>query len=418
MLFRQTVSSPCMIMLLVLVFSLVGGSLTADAQSGISIKTNKPKIKIINPSVVAVHALERQRVLKQASALNMCSRGYPQVPVFNTLKAPKGYGLDERYNRVSASFRALGASCLGGVKSACERINNSALDWARNSKLGKPKGVYDSSLFWNETLSINMRLLSPMLAALGVANQFTPLASEERKVLNDWLRRKIKQYKNGQRNAGNYSGGSHGTTARRAANNHMVQSSIAAMSYGAWANERKFFKTGITQWFITLGSMRKDGSLPIETRRGARALFYSGRTIAGLLQLAERAAVQGINLYERAPSRNKTIHHAVAYFVNSIEQPDLILKYAKINYHSGPNENWQRQHLGSLNNTFGWVAPYISRFPNHSNSRRLMAYKLDEESQSQSDLTESLRAAVRANGYSSDWIGVDARCFYADPQFN
>ena len=340
------------------------------------------------------------------------------APVLNDLKAPKGYGLDERYNRVSASFRALGASCLGGVKSACERINNSALDWARNSKLGKPKGIYDSSLFWNETLSINMRLLSPMLAALGVANQFTPLASEERKVLDDWLGRKIKQYKHGLRHAGNYNGGSHGTTARIAAHNHAVQSSIAVMSYGAWADEPNFFKTGIAQWFITLKSMRKDGSLPIETRRGARALFYSGRTIAGLLQLAERAAVQGINLYERAPRRNKTIHHAVAYFINAIEQPHLILKYARTNYDPGPSKNWQRQHLGNVHSTFGWVAPYISRFPNHPNSQRLLALKLKKNTQPQSSLLHRLAIAVINNGYSSEWTGVDARCFYADQQFN
>ena len=406
------------VLLLLILVSAVIGIQKVYAQEGSPIITNRPKIKIINPSVVAVHALERQRVLKQASALNMCSRGYSLAPVLNDLKAPKGYGLDERYNRISASFRALGASCLGGNKSACERINNSALDWARNSKLGKPKGIYDSSLFWNETLSINMRLLSPMLAALGVANQFTPLASEERKVLDDWLRRKTKQFKNGLRNAGKYRGGSHGTTARRAANNHAVQSSIAAMSYGAWANEPKFFKTGITQWFITLGSMRKDGSLPIETRRGARALFYSGRTIAGLLQLAERAAVQGINLYERAPRRNKTIHHAVAFFVNAIEQPDLILKYARINYEPGPSENWQQQHLGNVVSTFGWVAPYISRFPNHPNSQRLLALKLKTNTQPQSYLLRSLTLAVIDNGYSGEWIGVDARCFYASPRLD
>ena len=171
------------------------------------------------------------------------------------------------------------------------------------------------------------------------------------------------------------------------------------MSYGVWANKPKFFKTGIDQWFITLKSMRKDGSLPIETRRGARALFYHGRTITGMLQLAERAAVQGIDLYERAPSPKKSIHNAVAFFINSIEQPDLVLKYARANLYPGPSKNWKIQDLGRLGTTMSWIAPYVNRFPNHPNSLRLMAYKLDEESQPQSYLTGSLK-----NGCTIQWI--------------
>ena len=418
MLSRQTVSSSCMSMLLVLVFISVGGNLTADAQSGISIKTDKPEIKIINPGVVAVDAFARRKQLEAANALYMCSvySSSLTVSILNDLKAYDD--LDERYNGIGSQFRRLGASCLGGVESACEAIKVFALDWANNSKLGKPKAAKGDDRFWEETLTINMRLLSPMLAALGVADQFTPLSSENRRVLNDWLKRKIKQYKHGLRNAGYYKGGKAGTTARRAANNHAVQSSIVAMSYGAWANNPKYFKTGVYQWFITLKSMRKDGSLPIETRRGARALFYHGRTITGMLQLAERAAVQGIDLYERAPSPKKSIHNAVAFFIDSIEQPDLVLKYARANLYPGPSNNWKFQDLGNLGSTMGWIAPYVNRFPNHPNSRRLMAYKLDEESQPQSYLTGSLRTAVRFNGYSSEWTGVDGRCFYADPQFD
>ena len=415
MLFRQTVSLPCMSMLLVLVFTSIGGNLTADAQSGISIKTDKPKIKIINPGVVAIDALARRKQLEATNALDMCPMNFSflTVSILNDLKVNED--VDERYNSISSQFRRLGASCLGGVESACEAIKVFALDWATNSKLGKPKGGKDDDRYWDGTLTINMRLLSPMLAALGVAEQFTPLSSENRRVLNDWLKRKIKQYKHGLRNAGYYEGGKIGTTARRAAGNHAVQSSIVAMSYGAWANNPKYFKTGVYQWFITLKSMRKDGSLPIETRRGARALFYHGRTITGMLQLAERAAVQGIDLYGSAPNPEKTIHNAVAFFINSIEQPDLVLEYAQANVYPGPSKNWKIQDLGRLGTTMSWIAPYVNRFPNHPNSRRLMAYKLDEESQPQSYLTFFLRVAVRTNGYSSEWIRSRRTVFLCRP---
>ena len=84
-------------------------------------------------------------------------------------------------------------------------------------------------------------------------------------ILDKWIK-KVKQYEHGLRNADHYKGGKDGTTARKAAHNHAVQSSIVAMSYGAWSNNKNYFKTGIQQWLITLKSMRKDGSLPIETR--------------------------------------------------------------------------------------------------------------------------------------------------------
>ena len=46
-----------------------------------------------------------------------------------------------------------------------------------------------------------------------------------------------------------------------------------------------------------LGDMRADGSLPLETERGARALWYQRHAIASLVTIAEIAAAQGYDLY-------------------------------------------------------------------------------------------------------------------------
>ena len=386
-----------------------------EVQSG-SLPSNN--IVIARPGVVAVDALARREELTAAGALSMC--GGSVVPgtfrVLNTVDAPKGYGLDERYTRIAENFRQLGAGCLRGLESACTKIQDSAMAWARGSKLGGPTGSRDSPFFWNTTMTVNMRLLSPMLAALGVAEQFSHLGSANRRVLDPWLKRKVDEYEHGMRGAGSYKGGKHGTTARRAAHNHAVQSSLAAMSYGAWANDRKYFKTGVDQWLITLKSMRRDGSLPIETRRGARALFYLGRTLSALMQLAERASVQGIDLYGYAPNRKKTIHRAVEFFIDAVEDPDLVLKYARTNRSPGPSKNYKVQDLGGTGSTMGWIAPYVRRFPDHVNSHRLMARRLPGHSEPLRYLTSQLDLAVARNGFSAGWTGVDARCFYADPQ--
>ena len=93
-----------------------------------------------------------------------------------------------------------------------------------------------------------------------------------------------------------------------------------------------------------------------------------------------------------------------------------MLKYAKTNKAPGPSKDYKIQDLGGMGSTMGWIAPYISRFPDHPNSQRLKARKSSSHSEPESYLTHELDSAVRAKGLSSEWIGVDARCLYADPQ--
>lgn len=374
----------------------------------------QPAATITRPGAVAIDAPARRQELSAANLLKFCPVMYAySIPVIlHDSDAPKGYGLNKLYLTVSNDFRRLGAACLRGSTGSCAAVKKHALEWARDSRLGGPKGSRDQPLFYNSTLSINMRLLSPMLSALGVVEQFEPLNQAEREILDRWIRRKVDQYEHGMRHEGYYKGGKHGTTARRAAHNHAIQSSIVSMSYGAWANNPKYFQVGIDQWFITLKSMRSDGSLPIETRRGARALFYVGRTLSALIQIAERAAVQGIDLYSFAPSQSKTLHHGVAFFLNAIENPELVLNYARANIAPGPSKNYKLQYVD--NTTFGWVAPYMSRFPNHPNTRRLAERRARGHSAPKSYLTNRLDTAVQLGGRSDEWIGVDARCFYSD----
>ena len=253
-----------------------------------------------------------------------------------------------------------------------------------------------------------MRLLNPLISALGVAEAFVPMSLENRKIVDPWLAKIKSNFKHGMRNEGNYKGGESGIYAKKAAHNHAIQSSLVAMSYGSWIGDDNAFSLGLEQRNITLSSMRKDGSLPIETRRGARALFYQGRTIAALIQIAERAKVQGIDLYSLPPFPKKSIHRSVEFLIEAIRNPQLVLKYAKTNHAPGPSKNYKIQDLGGTS-TLSWIAPYIAQFPNHPNTVALLNLKSDE-----SYLAPRVAMAVSKNGNSSEWIGVDARCFYAN----
>ena len=395
-----------------------------DEKSVEAVEPIRPAATISRPGLVAVdvHARREQLSAADAMGLHTCQK-YSNRPLPDVLHELEGMeeDQDDRYLLIAAKLRELGARCLIEDEAACATIQNYAMDWARNSKLGGPRGDHDGDIIWHETTTVNMRLLSPMISALSVAEQFSPLPSSDRETLDRWLKRKVDQYEHGMRDLGRYKGGRHGTTARRAAHNSAIQSSIVAMSYGAWVDEEDYFETGIEQWFITLDSMRSDGSLPIETRRGARALYYTGRTITGLIQLAERAAVQGVDLYGSSPGPNQTLHNAVTFFLDAMEQPDLVLKYARTNISPGRSKDYKIQDLGSIESTMGWIAPYIVRFPNHANGQRLAARRPSDHSQVSNYLTGQLDLAVRLNGrlrgVSGEWIGVDGACFYADPRF-
>jgi len=313
---------------------------------------------------------------------------------------------DNRYNPISKYFRDAGTLCFAGDSQVCRELQEYALEWAVS---GGPD-FYSS---FGSTMTMNMRLLNPMISALPFAEADQPMAPDARRTVDAWLKKKVDEAEHEMQ--GDYEGRKHGLTdgihVRKAAHNHSVQSSLAAMSYGAWTGDDNYFKTGLDQWFITLGSARPDGSLPIETRRGSAALYYQGRTISGLVQLAERARTQGIDLYGQAPNPSQTIHHVVKFFLDAVENPELVLPYAAANYAARPGPrfaDWKRQNLGGSGSALGWVTPYVRQFPNHENIRRMKAFTFEG-----SYLVRHVVRAVNLGGYSAEWIGVNARCFYS-----
>ena len=123
----------------------------------------------------------------------------------------------------------------------------------------------------------------------------------------------------------------------------------------------------------------------------------------------ENLKLQGIDLYSRRLSSGKNLHRAVKFFIDAIRDPSIVLKYAKTNYVPGPNKDYTNQYLGgSSSSTFAWIAPYIARFPDHTNTQALITMKAFD-----SPLSWELVQAIKRNGTSAEWIGVDARCFYA-----
>ena len=404
------------ILLLINVGNIAYAKCSFNCDKYISSEANKisKKFEFKQIGLVALDVKEKINIVGQNELAKRCrktSHSYLAPKIINDVKAPEGYGLDDRFNNVSSWFRKSSAQCLGGNSKQCNEIHQYALNFSQNSKINKPRKK--DGFYWNDTLSISMRLTGPMAMALGIAWNKNNFPKDEKKIILKWLDKIDNNFEHGMRTNGYYKGSYYGNSARKAGHNHAAQSSIARMSVGALTGNKKKFLTGIDQWFITLDTMRKDGSLPIETQRGARALFYSGRTISALIAIAERALVQGIDLY--TIDRNKSIHKAVQFYLDVADNPELILKYAKKNKSPGPSKDYTRQDLGGANrfnsSGHGWVKLYIKRFPNHTNTNRLLNI-----SSSKSHVSASLDMSVFQNGKSTEWITVDTSCFYLDKE--
>jgi hypothetical protein len=380
--------------------------ITSEAQrikETFKLKANK---QVAVDTTMRLEEIGLEQVKKRCAGNFMETSGF--IPnILNEVKAPKDYGLDERFTQTAFFFRKAAAQCLGGNQTSCKNIHTHALDYAKNSKIRQPRS--GGAVFFNDTLTVSMRLTGPMASALGVAWNIADFPENEKSQINKWLEKTNISFQNQQRMKGSYKLDDFGLVVKKAGHNHAIQASIAMMSIASLTGNKDNFMTGVDQWFITLDTMREDGSLPIETRRGARAMFYHGRTISALFAIAKRAEVQGLDLL--GIERKKSIHKAVQFYLDVADNPTLILEYAKNNDAPGPFKDYRTQDLdraGTINSSgHGWVRLYIDRFPKHPNTIRLLNLE-----KGKNDISRNLSMSVVQKGKSTEWITVDTKCFY------
>ena len=191
-------------------------------------------------------------------------------------------------------------------------------------------------------------------------------------------------------------------------NNHGYLADSVPMAWGVVRGEDALFRTGIARFVEALDQMRSDGSLPLETARGARALHYQRHAISSLVAIAEMAATQGYDLYRLESGNRGSLRRAIDFLVAAIEDPALVLPYAQENRNPGPFDNYLVQDLGFLaqrghgRHYMAWTEPYIARFP-------------------ESELAARLRETLAEFGPAEpplidDYSGGNMSCFFALPE--
>ena len=332
-----------------------------------------------------------------------------------TLDAPKGYGLDDRFDRVRQQFERFSMPCgLGDVKS-CEKVKEIILNWAKADAPKRTGPKNGESKFWNDTLTINLHINNPMMSGYSFARQVIDFSIEEENTIKEWFKSSVKRGAHlmyGKK----YNDKTGARGVPRSAHNHALTSAISHMQLGIILNDHKLFRKAFKNYEHAIRYQRKNGSLPIEVRRGGRAMFYQGRAMNALSVIAIIAENQGYNIWKYDhKGKGKNFHNVVKFFLDFSENNEIVFKYAKEMKAPGPAKDYKNQDLKVKNSSnWGWLYAYATRFPNHVNIKRIQewANNPDNLNKYQIGFVYHYKNIGKINFNNASWTVVEANCHF------
>ncbi len=372
-------------------------------------KEIKKKAKINNPEIIFPVSKNPNRCMTKMYSNPMTN---PVTPI-PEVKAPKGYGLDNRFNRALQRFENFKRPCGGGSIEACENVKKIILEWAK-ADAAKRTGPSDhEGRHWNDTLTVNLWVASPMMAGYSFAKQVIDIPTNEDKIIKDWFKKIVKKNKHLMYDM-TYKDGTQARGVPKRAHNHALSSAISHMQLGVLLNDNKLFKKAFKNYEATIRYQRKDGSLPIETRRGGRAMFYQARAMNALTVIAIIAENQGYNIWDYE-YKGKNFHNIVKFFIDFTENNEIVFKYAKEMKAPGPAKNYKMQDLdGRQGSNWGWLYAYATRFPDHENVKRLMQWSSDSSNLNsyQAKIVLNFENISKRKFGTSSWTVVEPNCHF------
>lgn len=298
------------------------------------------------------------------------------IPPIRSLEGRIGYGgNDRRTTPFDWAVIVYGADAFAGLPAARDRFMAMMTRWARADAMTT---LVDDVANSNTSVTFGLkRTLATLIPNWALVRADPQVDAADRALVDAWIGRLVER---ADVNTG-------GTSRDRRAfncpanqdtsncNNHRyLRDSVNAM-WGALAGDEVRLGKGIERVHVALRQMRPDGSLPLETRRGSRALWYQNYALGMLMTIAEVAARQGHDLYAMKVD-GRTLHTAVGFLVAGIAHPQIVLPYAEANVQPGPGHDWREQDLRFTEERgrwhhMAWTEAYMARFPDHPNTVQL-----------------------------------------------
>jgi poly(beta-D-mannuronate) lyase len=356
----------------------LGGMASAGAEAGAAGGPELAGYRVTRPGEVLIERGARRAWLAALPAAGrdaLCGPvqdGWRSHKAKTRLKTPKDdaeASTDGRSAPFAWTVMTAAAAAFGHDDPAArEALIGNLRRWARGAALTKLQDGHENTYYSLE------RTLLPTIVAYSLIRDHSDWQEDEQKEVERWLNRlvRLRGVKRPEDSKGPVS----------QLNNHRYLSDSVDMAWGALRGDDALFQEGIASFLLALSQLRADGSLPLETERGARALWYQRHAIASLVAIAEIAAVQGYDLYGLAAD-GRSLHQAVDFLARALAEPALVVPYAAANEKPGEFENYLVQdrtflrRRGHGRHYMAWLEAYRARFPERAATTTLVRL-LDE----------------------------------------
>lgn len=270
---------------------------------------------------------------------------------------------DEVVEQIFDSSDAAGensAACFLGDAEACSNIVSVLREYATTGGMGYT-GERDktSEQFRDTKLEVNIAY-KPLIGGYYFAKRQAMVSEADAALIDPWLRERVRFFN---------------PFTEHFQDNHLSNAANTNVVTGLAIGDRELVLDGARQYTAAMAGMRRDGSLPKETERGASAVFYTGLEVAHLAILAEYLAMAGLNVFEPAAS-NEGIHKAVAYYLDGLEDWEGVMRYARED-NAAHHDNYREQVFPYPGLIFGGLEVYRQRYPEHPNAVRMQTLVLD-----------------------------------------
>ncbi len=348
--------------------------------------------RVTRPGQVLVDHGKRQAELaamSQAQRQHLCGsdrQDWPEHGVVHNVYNGSQPGQNVVYTFMIGSAAAFGTDDAAARAAVVDNL----VRWADGDALGKFKKKPAATMYYNLD-----RTLLPVIVAYSLVRDHPDVPAGARQRIEQWLDRLVWRRGPGRERDPDLSSSQ---------NNHRYLSDSVTMAWGILRGDDEAFRSGIERYLAALEQMRPDGSLPLETARGARALSYQRHAISSLVAIAEMAAVQGYDLYGIEGGQGQSIHRAIEFLLDGIDDPAIVWPYAMENVNPGPYRNYKVQDLGFMKERghgrhyMAWVEAYRARFPTSELALRLQ------------DRLDAFGAAEQP--LIDEYIGGNASCLF------
>ena len=348
-------------------------------------RVQRPGIVLSDP----VARRERLGWLDEATLLRWCGEPrskWPRHGVARNVRSEEQAGETLAWSMMTAGGRVLAFD----DEDAFKAIRSNLRRWAKGGALGKFEEPARARMYYN----LNRTLL-PIIVNYGLTRNHRAWKSDDRERVERWLGELI--WRRGPQRFFDREN-------KSSRNNHRYVSAAVNMAWGALMGVDSLFKDGVRAVLMALEDMAPDGSLPLEMTRGTLALNYQRHAIESLVAISEMAALQSFDLYALQGTDGQSIHRAVDFLADALEDPRILELRLRENGHEieGPQElNFlaQRPHRRHY---MAWLEAYRARFHD-----RASVVKLET---AMAVLGEPVRPLI------DDHSGANMTCLFAEPR--